>query len=565
MRGSNAFQDIELTRIRPNPWNPRTRFEGPKFDELVASIRAKEVLEPITVRPIFEQYPSTKSDHQKYEIVFGERRHRASAIAGKETIPCLVRELSDEEAFEFMTIENLQREDLTAFEEVQSFKAFVDRKGPDAVFDLADRIGIEPRYIKRRLRVLSLPAEILKAWEEDKILFGHLEQLRRLADEKEIAELFKRMMRPDAWGDKEDGLNVRSVAFVKMLIDERSIDLKAALFDRAGCKNCEKNSLVQKNMFAVDGPGKAYCLDVACFKKNQYSWLLVPENWKKTRWAKKEKTNGFRFDDGIKYTEYQTMWNPQRKECQKCENFVSIISLMPDRNDYSRPACVDLACYKKTFRSREAADSRRTKEQNRSHNHGLLFREEFFKARIPEVVKEIPPTDEKISRLTLASILHSNLFLRDWFFKPPRIKKAKYATEGLFQDMASAWKCLEEMDPEEVTRAIKEASLKIALEQPLFGAKARAMVGKYFGLELARDWRIDEAYLKAKTKAEILRLGKDLKILIDKKAQAYLYETLGKKRGKFDGLKKTELIGVFLKSGVDLAGKVPKEILQEQK
>ena len=557
-----TYQEIDLARIRNNPMNPRKRFEGPKFDELVASIKAKGVLEPIILRPMNDAKGREGLNHPLYQIVVGERRFRASAIAGRENIPCLIRDLSDEEAFDFLTIENLQREDLTELEEVQSFKTYVDRKGDGAIPDLAERTGINASYIRRRLRVLSLPAVILKAWNDGKLFYGHLEQLRRLHDDKKILELFKSTLQRNRYDEDSQGpAGIKPVSSLKRMIDEQAIDLKQAFFDKIYCKACEKNSTVQQSLFGLQDLAKAHCMDAACFKQKQNNWLMVPENWKKTKWAKQHKTNGFRFQEGLDYRQYESMWNSIRKECLKCENFISIIPLLGDRNDRSSPVCIDLACFKKTFRSKEALGRGKTLGENRSYNHGLLFREEFFKTRIPEVTKEISPEHEKIARLTLASILHSNEILEDWFVETYRGKKSMGARRWI-RDMYETWKFIEGMDPVKVREAVKEASLKIALDQPLFGPKARALVGSYFGLALARDWRIHEGYLKAKTKKEILQIGKDLKVLQDKKAQTYLYETLGKKQGKFDGCKKTELIDIFLKSGVDLAGKVPKEILE---
>lgn len=145
-----SYQDVELSRIKANPMNPRKHFGGPKDDELVASIRSKGVLQPIVIRP----------KGKDFELVAGERRWRAASAVAKEngglagtTIPAMVRELTDDEAFDVMTIENLQREDLSEREEAEGFKAYLDRKGEDALPDLSSRTGIDPRYIRRRGRL----------------------------------------------------------------------------------------------------------------------------------------------------------------------------------------------------------------------------------------------------------------------------------------------------------------------------------------------------------------------------------------------------------------------------
>src|SRR3989304_3191232 len=117
-KNASEFLETPLEELSSNPRNPRKGFTGPKFDELLASIKEKGVIEPIIVR--------TKKAGG-YEVVAGERRLRASSQAGLQTIPAIVRELTDEQAFDFMLIENLQREDLTEAEEAQSFQSYVGR------------------------------------------------------------------------------------------------------------------------------------------------------------------------------------------------------------------------------------------------------------------------------------------------------------------------------------------------------------------------------------------------------------------------------------------------------
>lgn len=108
---------------------------------------------------------------------------------------------------------------------------------------------------------------------------------------------------------------------------------------------------------------------------------------------------------------------------------------------------------------------------------------------------------------------------------------------------------------------LHDAMIQVIM-QPQQGADLRRMVADYIGIDLATEWRLTEEYLQKKTTAEILALGEKLGIWADKKAGDFLYETLGGKRGKFDKCKKSELIRIILESGVDLAGKVPDEILR---
>ena len=148
-----SFENVVLSTIQANPLNPRKNFEGKKFEELIASVRKVGVIEPVLLRPI----ESGKKSKIQYEIIAGERRFRAmSQIASedggldKNSIPSIIQAMSDDDAFDLMTIENLQREDLSELEEAESFKIYLEKKGKEALPELAERTGINPQYINRR-------------------------------------------------------------------------------------------------------------------------------------------------------------------------------------------------------------------------------------------------------------------------------------------------------------------------------------------------------------------------------------------------------------------------------
>ena len=133
---------IPLCQIVSSPNNPRKSFAGEKFNDLVESIRTKGVIEPIIVRPEI-----TGNEGGNFEIVAGERRYRATILISKDpvkdTIPAMVRELTNEEAFDFMLIENLQRENLTPLEEAESFKTYVIVRGLESGVNLVGKVPDE--------------------------------------------------------------------------------------------------------------------------------------------------------------------------------------------------------------------------------------------------------------------------------------------------------------------------------------------------------------------------------------------------------------------------------------
>ncbi|MEI6316038.1 MAG: ParB/RepB/Spo0J family partition protein, partial [Syntrophus sp. (in: bacteria)] len=313
-----TFMEIGLTQIRINPLNPRKNFSGPKYDELLASIRTKGVIVPVLLRPLPEE-----TIDPMYEIIAGERRFRASCEVAKgnggiekASIPAIVQMMDDDNAYDCMTIENLQRADLTPLEEARAFKLYLDRKGPESLQDLAERIGINPCYIRRRAAVLDLPEKILNAWEEGEIAHGHLEQLIRVSDPKEQKELYEDTVRQDM-----------SVRNLKKRIESRNPKLSSALFDRSGsgCLSCPQNTDIQRSLFGEGIATKALCHNPACYKRHQGEW--IPENWPKFKSSRKLDTNGVRFDDDVNWNDYQTIHSKLNEKWETCEYLLSIIYL----------------------------------------------------------------------------------------------------------------------------------------------------------------------------------------------------------------------------------------------
>lgn len=399
------FQTIPIDRIKPNPLNPRQSFEGPAFDELVLSIRTKGVLEPIIVRP----------KEKGYEIVAGERRfrafsHVASENGGGREIPAIVRDLSDEEAFDIMTIENLHREGLTEAEEARSFKQYVDKKGEGAIEDLAERSGINARYIRRRVEVLRLPKKVLKDWEKGEIAFGVLEQLLRL-DAEEVEEFYAKARR----------YGCTSVNHFKNDIDSRAIPLKHALFKvkGAGCTSCNRNTAVQGSIFGDDFVGgEVSCLNPVCFIEHQRTHLQ--ENWTKTSYAKKYKTNDFLFAEEAQYDSYAIFWSKENlfPDCAQC---ASLVTMLNYKGKVTREfCCSNPSCHRSRSKTKSAGSgSPKTKP-----DHGTIFRESFYEERVPELVRtQYQPDDEKVLRLNLMTLIRSNDAVRGWFLETVMKKK----------------------------------------------------------------------------------------------------------------------------------------------
>ena len=169
---------IELSKIQPNPYQPRKIFDESKIDELAASISENGVFQPIIV----------KQFDDKYIIVSGERRFRACQKLRLKTIPAIVRAYDESKVAEIALIENLQRENLTAMEEASAYQTIMRELGLTQA-ELAKKIGKSRSYITNVVGLLSLPEEVANLVSEGKITSGHARPLSKLKDEKRIIEI----------------------------------------------------------------------------------------------------------------------------------------------------------------------------------------------------------------------------------------------------------------------------------------------------------------------------------------------------------------------------------------
>lgn len=176
---------ISITDIQKNPYQPRKEFDGEKLDELAQSIKENGVIQPIIVR---------QSPVIGYEILAGERRYRASLLAGLRSIPAVVKQLSDQEMMVQSIIENLQRENLNPIEEARAYKSLVEKGFTHA--EIADKMGKSRPYISNSIRLLSLPEQILSELENGKLSQAHARSLVGLNKEQQDY-FFQRIIEED--------------------------------------------------------------------------------------------------------------------------------------------------------------------------------------------------------------------------------------------------------------------------------------------------------------------------------------------------------------------------------
>jgi ParB family chromosome partitioning protein len=176
---------IPLDRIDTNPEQPRLAFDQATLEELAASIREHGVLQPVLVRPLPEN---------RFQLIAGERRWRASRIAGQETIPALIEEIDDDTALEISIIENLQREDLSPLDEAAMYDRMVTEHGY-SIRKLADKLGKDKGYVENRLRLSDAPPEVREMVSLRKDTLAHAYELMKVEDPKKRRKLAEQVAR----------------------------------------------------------------------------------------------------------------------------------------------------------------------------------------------------------------------------------------------------------------------------------------------------------------------------------------------------------------------------------
>lgn len=188
----DQVQQIAVTKILANPFQPRKIFDETAIEELASSIIEHGIIQPIVVR----------KSGRKYEIVAGERRYRAAKLAGLAEVPVIVKDFTEQQMMEVAILENLQREDLTPIEEAEAYNSLIGKLN-FTQDDLAKRLGKSRPHIANLIRLLQLPDEIRDLVNEGKLTMGHGRALLGLKNKRRIPEVANKVIK--------DHLNVRQL------------------------------------------------------------------------------------------------------------------------------------------------------------------------------------------------------------------------------------------------------------------------------------------------------------------------------------------------------------------
>lgn len=491
---------MQLGNIKPSPFNPRKNFNGREFEELKASILEKGVIEPIVVRP---------AGDGSYEIICGERRFRACVDLFNETydIPHVEREATDSEAMEIQIVENLMRADLTELEEAEGFKQYLEHGTEE---ELAAKTGCDPRFVRRRIAILSLPQKLLSLWDKGKLSFAALEQLLRVENPQEMYD--QAVQR--TYGGEVTAESVRNV------IERQAPLIKDSLFEKSECNKCPSNTKVQKDLFGDDfAADKVRCLKPECFHDKQKEHLI----------AEYSEQRGVQIVDRPDHQNL-TPLPKKRKECKKCEKFVTEIEIM---NGHKRECCSVKACIHDPA----------TKELKGKASRGNpdKAKEKFYKENL-EVITIPQDMQFKVAILMMME------------------------TDGRFREAGKATLSLEASVYQETEKFIeaidKCQNLDIVFNAMINkftsrdGYMGKSALCEWLGTSISAGFVVDEWYLKRKDKESIIELAKEFKILTQLKENIRAQKP--EFTGEYDNLQKKVIIESFLKCEIE--GKVPKEI-----
>ncbi|AJF08285.1 ParB/RepB/Spo0J family partition protein [Geoalkalibacter subterraneus] len=585
--------EIPLSLLCLNSYNAR-KFENPSperkaaLDELAASIAAKGIIQPLLVRQV---------EGDKFEIIAGERRYRAAQIAAEAKglsvddfmVPVTLSESDDQDAYEKMLIENDQREGLTPFERAQSYQRYLDERGNtlDSLNFLSETTGVPVHAIRRSVALLSLPQAVLDKWQSGQISQGHVEQFTRLSGEETQLKALTACLQNN-WTVKE----------LRTAIENSSPALEIARFDQSECKTCQHNSSLMSSLFA-DGSEQGKCLAPKCFEKKQGEHFT--NNWSKGKQL--FGTNGFRFAHRLTAPEREVLAEDQKsaERCLSCPEFVSIVDLSGKVADGANRACVGAKkCFEELYLKVEkkpeeapvaqpqedtvdtdtaskkdceqkkqgnaakassslSEDEKAKRAQAKSQKRCLEAREAFYAEAIKERIDALDSNSAQVLRLALLCLALSSSEAKSCI-------KSKIGLDNYCRsEKKTIAEKLQQTPDDQLTQILQASLTEPLLKNDSWQGEAmpevRRVVGSILGIDLQSEWTLSENYLKKLSQAEIVAFGEEdgVKLWEDEKVLAYKEKHYPKKG--WMSLKKGEILDCILKSGADLKGKTPKEML----
>lgn len=467
---NELFKEIPIENLFPSPTNPRKTFKEISLQELAESIKEKGVLMPVLVRPVKHKYRTGGKEVSEviYEIVAGERRYRASILAGQKIVPCRVETLTDDQVLEIQVIENLQREDVNGMEEAQGYKALLDR-GRVTIEDIALKVGKSTSYVTTRLKFNDLIPDLQKLFLEEKIQISHANELCRLtpADQKEC---LKSGLIENTWdGNAKQVQYITPPAKLKNFIKRNiTLNLDKAPFKKedenlvksaGACITCVNRSGYNKTLFH-DIQDNDRCFNKSCYEKKIDAFITSKEDQLKAAGEKYKYIYEFytpdedlkkKFPGVIGNNSYKDIRQGEKSKA-KCEHTVKGIYVSGEKQGHVINICCNQDCKLHYFPSSSRSSNSSTPESriNQKLERGRELYEEKVQANIsaelatnPFFNDENPEPGELKDSETIA-MLYMLLDELQWQQKKDVIRDLKlcedpedYETEELLQSLGN--------------------------------------------------------------------------------------------------------------------------------
>lgn len=259
-----TYEEVAMSRIVPNPHNPRKTFDEKPLDELAESIRFLGLIQPILLRPMEEKAADGQTAMM---IVFGERRWRAAQRAGLPAIPSFIGHFTDEQVRDIAVAENLHRVELAPVEEAAEYQRQV-KEDKKTVKDLIATVGKDEAYIRRRMNLTKLIPEVSELLEQGEISITVAEEFAKYEEDIQT-EVFREHFSPDAYRSWK---GIRAADFARQLYDNYITKLDSYNFDKTECAECGNNTHKQV-LFVQDGecPG---CTNPACMYQKNVNYIV---------------------------------------------------------------------------------------------------------------------------------------------------------------------------------------------------------------------------------------------------------------------------------------------------
>ena len=249
---------VALANIQPNNYNPRKKFCEVSLSDLADSISRQGVLQPVAVRPL--------ADPDRYELIYGERRYRASLLAGKEDIPAVIHDVDEATAFEIALTENIQREDMTPTDEGKAFQSLID-SGRHDVKSVALLFGKSEAYIRTRLNFAVLIPQLALLLEQDEITVSVASEICRYSEDIQ-REVFTAHF---ADGVYQNWRGLKATVLASRIQSEYTTRLNDYRFNKSGCVSCPHNTC-NLRLFSEDS-AEANCANRQCLTERNTAYM----------------------------------------------------------------------------------------------------------------------------------------------------------------------------------------------------------------------------------------------------------------------------------------------------